>query len=147
MVNINTDRTKEIFLSILKNNEKLIVGTVCTVIAGAICAKFDIPVKFDGTNAANRYSDYDGAINSDYVSFPRNSKEAAITSLVNAARISDFDSNRTDIAKKIATIIAGDVDDATRSYGIDALSRISKDMDFDSGKRAIANLIFDITKG
>ena len=134
-----------------------IAGIVCVIGLGMLAKKYNIPITagLSGgrpvVHVTNGCDFSTGGKTSEYI-FPmaKNSKEVAISSILESTNSMSFDSSRISAAEKIYDIVENcdyctELDDL-KSYAISALNRISSGCTFSSTKTRITDLIVDITE-
>lgn len=141
---------------IFRNNSSTIVGGMSMIGLALLCRKLNIPYTVltePFTGSYGRRTSYRQNSEPHQVSLmylPSDAIEASIAAIYDGALNQDFDSQRISSAKEIFNIIAArkdDISDATKTYAITVLRQIAEEMDFDSGRKAVIQLISKIGKG
>lgn len=149
MIKFNTGKIRETVSNVLSDNKDAIAGMATTAAFLIFCKIVKIPVNVNPRMNAFR-TDIPETPFSMGMMFCRNSTETAIASIMEGAEKSFYDNSRKEAANRIARIISGDdeVSKDTVSFAINALSKIARDMDYDSSRNYIYSLIEGLaTKG
>ena len=137
----------------LRQNSGTIVGGISMIGLALLCRKLNIPYQvltdpFGGVKGPS-YKDNTGRTAS-IVYIPSDAVEASIAAIYDGALNSDWDSQRCAAAKEIFEILVAQKDntsDATKTYAITILKQLSEEMDYDSGRRTVTQIISKIGRG
>ena len=158
MMNKYEKMARRVIAKVLEDDTIKTVGGIAVVVGlGLLAKKYNVPINV-GLNGGrpvvhvtNGCDFSTGSKSSEYI-FPmaKNSKEVAISSILETTKSMSFDSSRISAAEKIYDIVENcdyctELDDL-KSYAISALNRISSGCTFSSSKTRITDLIVDITE-
>jgi len=144
-ININTEAIKKTVCDICSDNREVIVSAIGSAVLIGICKIAKVPI-----NISPRYPRGKAYTSADFTTnlFCHNNIETAIASIMDGAANFDFDRSRKDAADRITRIVLrdNDAEEDTINFAISALSKLAKDMDFDSSRNYIYELIETLAK-